>query len=253
MVMLRESFILLERVGLISEQKVWQAGIRDWDAFRQARRVRWIAPVRKGFYDRQLDKAEQALRREEVEHFSTALPPSQQWRLWEDFREQAVFLDIETSGYYGDVTVVGLYDGLDTKTMVRGITFDKEVLKQELAQYKLLVTFNGRSFDVPVLQRYFRNIVPNIPHIDLRHVCAKIGLAGGLKAIEEKLGISRPTSVAGLSGADAVFLWQQWKATGDREYIEKLVQYNEEDIVNLKPLAEFAIPELWRRIRQSDG
>jgi len=247
--MLKESFILLDRMGPASELKIWKSGVANWDAFRETKRVAGIAVLRKGFYDRQLDKAEAALRAEEVEHFASVLPPSQQWRLWEQFKDQAVFLDIETSGYYGDVTVVGLYDGLDTKTMVRGITFDKEVLKKELAQYKLLVTFNGRSFDVPVLKRYFSEVIPDIPHIDLRHVCAKIGLTGGLKVIEERLGITRPTSIAGLSGADAVFLWQQWKATGDHQYLEKLVQYNEEDIVNLKPLAEYAIPELWKQVR----
>ena len=162
--MLKESFILLDRVGPASERKVWQS-VPDWDGFRQAKRVNGIATLRKGFYDRQLDKAEAALRAEAVEHFASVLPPSQQWRLWEEFKEQAVFLDIETSGFYGDVTVVGLYDGLDTKTMVRGVTFDKGVLKKELAQYKLLVTFNGRSFDVPVLERYFKGVVPDIPHI----------------------------------------------------------------------------------------
>ena len=247
--MLRQSFVLLDRVGPASEQKVWRSGVENWDAFRAAKRVAGIAALRKGFYDRQLDRADQALEAEDVHHLARTLPVGQHWRLWEQFKEQAVFLDIETSGYYGDVTVVGLYDGQDTKTMVRGVTFDKDVLKEELAQYKLLVTFNGRSFDVPVLQRYFQDVVPNIPHIDLRHVCAKIGLSGGLKAIEQRLGISRPTNIAGLSGADAVFLWQQWKATGDNQYIEKLVQYNEEDIVNLKPLAEYAIPELWKQVR----
>lgn len=247
--MLRESFVLLDRVGPVSEQKVWRSGVANWDAFREAKRVAGIATLRKGFYDRQLDRADQALVAEDVHHLAHTLPVGQHWRLWDSFKDDVVFLDIETSGYYGDVTVVGLYDGVDTKTMVRGITFDKDVLRDELRKYKMLVTFNGRSFDIPVLQRYFQDVVPDIPHIDLRHVCAKIGLTGGLKSIERQLGISRPTAIADLSGADAVFLWQQWKSTGDRQYLEKLVQYNEEDIVNLKPLAEYAIPELWKQIR----
>ncbi|HLC66350.1 MAG TPA: ribonuclease H-like domain-containing protein, partial [Candidatus Nanoarchaeia archaeon] len=237
--MLTESFILLDRVGSKSEQRVWEAGIQNWDHFRQARHVPGISSLRKGFYDRQLDRSEQAHRAQDIRFFASVLPMSQQWRLWEHFKDEAVFLDIETSGYYGDVTVVGLYDGYETKSMVRGITFDRALLKEELRKYKLLVTFNGRSFDVPVLQRYFKDIVPDIPHIDLRHVCAKIGLHGGLKHIERELGISRPTAVANFTGEDAVYLWQQWKATGDREYLEKLVQYNEEDIVNLKPVMEY--------------
>jgi len=48
---------------------------------------------------------------------------------------------------------------------------------------------------------------------------------------------------------EAVYLWHQFKSTGNKKYLDLLVKYNEEDIVNLKPLAEYAIPELWNKIR----
>ena len=93
------------------------------------------------------------------------------------------------------------------------------------------------------------HVVPNIPHIDLRHVCAKLGLHGGLKQIEKTLGIKRPDDLEGVSGEDAVYLWQQYKATGKRDYLETLVRYNEEDIVNLMPIADGMTKRLWEQTR----
>ena len=180
--------------------------------------------------------------------FAEKFPFSQQWRLWNQFRDDAVFLDIETSGYYGDITVIGLYDGRETKTMVRGFNLNKEVFEKEMSKYKMVVTFNGASFDLPVINRYFRTKF-NMPHIDLRFACSKVGLNGGLKAIERKIGIKRADEVSTIMGSDAVYLWNMWKTTGNRKHLDLLVQYNEEDIVNLKPLAEKVIPDLWKRTR----
>ncbi len=247
--MLQQSFIFLDKIGLASEQRLWEQGIGDWNQFLDTKSVRSLSPLRKGFYDRQLTKAKHALAAEDTGFFSQSFPLSQTWRLYNEFRDDAVFLDIETSGYYGDITVIGLYDGHDTKTMVRGHNLDKILLRKILEQYKLLVTFNGASFDLPVIKRYFGNIIPNIPHIDLRHVCAKVGLTGGLKQIEKTMGIKRPDELDGVSGEDAVYLWQNYKATGKREYLELLVQYNEEDIINLLPIADKVINKLWTKTR----
>ncbi|MBI4149990.1 ribonuclease H-like domain-containing protein, partial [Candidatus Woesearchaeota archaeon] len=222
----------------------------DWDAFLQTNSIKRFSALSKGFYDRQIHKAKQALATEDVSYFAENLPLGQTWRLYNTFREDAVFLDIETSGYYGDITVIGVYDGHDTKTMVRGHNLDKDLLRKTLAPYKLVITFNGASFDLPVIKRYFGNIVPEVPHIDLRHVCSKVGLTGGLKQIEKTLGIQRAKGVEGINGEDAVYLWQQYKATGKREYLETLVMYNEEDIVNLLPIADKVISQLWEKMRK---
>jgi len=188
------------------------------------------------------------LRNDNASFFTNTLPFSDQWRLYDQFKDEAVYLDIETNGYYSGITVVGLSDGVDAKTLVRGFNLDRSLLKKELEKYKLIVTFNGASFDLPVIQRYF-NIRPNVPHVDLRFVCQKIGYVGGLKSIEKQLGISRRPEVDGFSGGDAVYLWEMWKSTGDRDYLNKLVWYNEEDILNLRPLAEKMIPKLWSKVR----
>ncbi len=249
MTMIRESFIFLDKIGPKLEQQFWSAGINNWEQFSGARDVKGISPMRKAYYDRQISQAESALADYDAEFFTNILSPCNAWRLYDFFKDDAVFLDIETSGYYGDITVIGLYDGRETMTMVKGFNLDREILRKTLERYNLVITFNGSSFDLPVIERYFQGVLPSVPHIDLRHVCAKIGLVGGLKAIEQKMGIIRQESVQGISGEDAVYLWQKWKTTGNRECLQTLVEYNEEDIINLKPIAEKAVKELWSQIR----
>ncbi len=246
--MIKNSFILLNKISHQSEKNIWQQGIDEWDDFIGSK-VKGISNPRKAHYDLALKTAKKELYNENSAHFRQMLPKGDHWRLYDFFKEDAVFLDIETSGYYGDITVIGIFDGYETKTMVRGFNLKKETLKNELSSYKILLTYNGASFDLPVIKRYF-NLDINIPHIDLRFVCSRLGLTGGLKQVEKTLSIKRPEELTGISGADAVYLWNMWQSTKNKKYLDLLVQYNEEDIINLKPIADYAIKELWNRIRK---
>jgi hypothetical protein len=80
-------------------------------------------------------------------------------------------------------------------------------------------------------------------HIDLCPALRRLGYRGGLKSIEEQLGIVRRPETQGLGGWDAVRLWHEWRR-GRREALDLLVAYNTEDIVNLEALLEFAYPKL---------
>ncbi len=141
-----------------------------------------------------------------------------------------------------------MYDGNEVFTLVKGQGLDRQNLKSVLDRYKLLVTFNGRSFDVPVIDRYFGGIMPDVPHLDLRFPLAKLGFTGGLKRIEECLGVKRSDDTEGLSGMDAVHLWHDYIRNGNRDSLDLLVEYNTEDIVNLKPLAEFVFSRMKGKI-----
>ncbi|MBI4147731.1 ribonuclease H-like domain-containing protein [Candidatus Woesearchaeota archaeon] len=247
-VMLRESFIFLPRVSYTKEANIWAQHITDWNEFLSTPKV-------KGFSGATKDRADDCIRKVKGWHYqdnvtalAQALPANEHWRLYNEYKEDAVFLDIETEGEYGNITVVGLFDGEQTSTFVRGINLDRALLKQQLQKYKLIITYNGSSFDLPVIKKYFQ-IAPTVPHIDLRGVCHRVGLVGGLKAIERQLGIKRPDSIQYVNGNDAAELWHCWKATGDRDFLEMLVTYNEEDIVNLQPIAERAVRMLWGKIR----
>jgi hypothetical protein len=234
--MIRNSFIFLDRISRNSEKNIWNQGISDWDKFLEKENIKGISRLRKSRYDRQIKDAGKHLFDYNSSFFTNILPSTETWRLYDHFKDDCVFLDIETGNHYGNITVVGLFDGYDTKTFVRNINLNAEDLKKELEKYKLIVTFNGSSFDLPIINRYFNKVLPYVPHIDLRHCCSRLGLKGGLKIIEKQLGISRPDHLSTLNGEDAVWLWHAYNASGDRKYLNTLISYNEEDIVNLKPL-----------------
>jgi len=172
------------------------------------------------------------------------MPQSEMWRLYDFFKEDAVFLDIETTGLsklHDDITVFGLYDGLNTKIMINGINMNYNALKKELQKYKLIVTFNGAAFDLPFIEKRYPNLLPEIPNFDVKSLTDKLGLKGGLKNIERELGIKRKEIIEDFSGGDALTLWRMYKATRDDYYLNLLVEYNEYDIVNLKLVAEKCI------------
>jgi hypothetical protein len=244
--MLRNTFLFLPKVRAATEQKIWAQGVHDWNAFIEAKSLKGFSGERKEQANAKIHEFKTELWNENLNYLSKSLPLSEQWRLYDNFRDEAVYLDIETAGYYGSITVVGMYDGNETKTFVRGYNLDRNLIEKELQKAKMIVTFNGGSFDLPVIERFF-GLQIHKPHVDLRHVCSRLGLSGGLKAIEKQLSISRDASVEGISGSDAVYLWEQFKSTKDTDFLNRLIKYNEEDIVNLKPLADYAVRELWSR------
>ncbi|MCK4669959.1 MAG: ribonuclease H-like domain-containing protein [Nanoarchaeota archaeon] len=246
--MIRNSFIFLKNIREQMEKNLWEVGIHTWSDFLDAKDVPGISKQKKYFYDAQLEKAQKNLEVENMAYFAAQLPSVYHWRLYDHFKEEIVYLDIETGSRNDNITVIGLSDGVDTKIMLKGQNMHREILLDELSKHKILVTFNGGTFDVPILQKYF-GFKLEMPHIDLRHVCAKIGLNGGLKEIEKKLGINRPEELECLRGHNAVELWKMWCVTHEERFLDLLIKYNEEDILNLKPIADHAINELWKRTK----
>ena len=244
--MIRSSFIFLERIGQQLEEDLWRQGIRDWDSFLSAKSIKGLSGIRKAYYDRKVREARSALYNFNSTYFKSLLPQSEYWRLYDFFKEDAVFLDIETTGlgWHDDITMIGLYNGIDTKIMIKSINLDYKAIKQELEKYKLIVTFNGASFDLPFISKRYPNILPNVPNFDVRVAARKLGLVGGLKRIERDMGIKRQKIVEEFDGGDAVTLWRMYKATGDEYYLNLLVEYNEEDIINLKTIAEHCVSNL---------
>jgi len=250
--MLRQSFILLDRVSSGSEQRLWAAGITDWETFRRLAEIPGFSRKRKGYADLRLAACERALAAGDHAMLAAMLPASGRWRLFSLLREDALYLDIETSGRYGDITVLGAWDGSTYYSFVRACNLEKDLVRELFARFRLFVTFNGASFDLPIIRRYFGDdIFPRgMIHVDLRHLLARLGLHGGLKAIEERLGIRRDDAIRGLRGDEACLLWHEYLLTGGEEAVETLLAYNRSDCENLEPLAKWAVEELWRRLRQ---
>lgn len=238
--MLESTFIFLKGVGAYTERRLWNDGVATWEAFLAAPALAGIAPARKLLYDTEVAAARDQLRRGNARYFARCLKPRDQWRLFDAFKSRAVFLDIETTGLpppTGEATMVGLYGGGRLTTLILNETLTGQRLAEELGQYDLIVTFFGSVFDLPFLKAKYPRLPLDQPHFDLCFAARRLGYHGGLKRIESALGISRPASVQGLDGWDAVRLWQQWRA-GDEESRRRLMAYNAADTMNLEPLAE---------------
>jgi uncharacterized protein YprB with RNaseH-like and TPR domain len=252
--MIKNSFIFLPGIGNEREKKLWNDGVLDWDDFLNASEIKRINPSKKIFYNQKIHEAKKHLHGYNSSYFTGLLRPIENWRLYDFFKEDAVFLDIETDGlnHWNDITVVGLYDGFETKTMIKDINLNFKALKEELARYKMIITFNGATFDLPFIKKRYPGVLPHIPHFDLRFACRRIGLTGGLKKIEEELGMKRRELVRGLDGGDALTLWKMYKGSGDEHYLNLLVEYNEEDIINLKKIANITTRRLKELIHKDN-
>lgn len=248
---LEQSFIFLDRITSASERKIWEQGVLDWNAFRESEKISGIGAKRKSFYELKLYEIERALKERDLSSLMYAIPRREHWRLYELFKDETVYLDIETAERYGDITVLGVWDGSTYYSFVKGCNMEKEMIKELFSRYKLFVTFNGSSFDLPIIERFFNGVLPeHYLHVDVRHLCSRIGLDGGLKKIEHVLNISRGDEIDGMSGAEAGLLWHEYLLTGDTEHVELLLEYNEADCRNLEPLAKYAVKELWKELRK---
>ncbi|MDR3630992.1 MAG: ribonuclease H-like domain-containing protein [Desulfocapsaceae bacterium] len=231
--MLHQTFCHIPGIGLKTERRLWEAGILSWEGWRNPppfplanSRVRDI-PVF-------LEASRQALDSDRPNFFTPYLAAADIWRIFPHFRARTAFIDIETTGLDADarITTIALYDGSTVRTYVNGRNLDDFVA--DIFAYTVLVSYNGKGFDVPFLERHFR-IRLDHAHIDLRYVLARLGLKGGLKGCEKQLGIDRG-SLDGVDGFFAVLLWREYERTGSDKALETLLAYNIEDTVNLERL-----------------
>lgn len=241
--MLSSSFIHIRGIGPITEQRIWAQGLRDWDAFLANPAMAGLSARRTVSLVESVALSREHLRRENHRFFSEVLTPREHWRAFPEFAHRIAYLDIETTGTAerDAITLVGLYDGTRSRLYVKGE--DLQDLAQDIGEFGLLVTFFGSSFDLPFLRRRFPHVRFDQLHIDLCPALHRLGYKGGLKRVEQQLGLSRSPETQGLDGWDAVRLWREWQR-GSHEALALLKRYNTEDIVHLETLLEFAYPRL---------
>ena len=240
--MLTCTFQLARGVGPIRERRLWQAGIGAWPEFPTAPTVvvssRTDPPLRAALAD-----ATSALQQRDCDALARLLPASEHWRLFPAFGEQAAYLDIETSDDdwgRAHISAIGVWDGDGPHLLLAGR--DLEQFPRLARRWSMLVTFNGLSFDVPVLRQAFPDWQPPACHIDLRHVLARLGHHGGLKAIERAithLHLARPPHLRGIDGFAACHLFRRGQA-GDRRALRLFAEYNLYDVINLRTLMAYA-------------
>lgn len=229
-------------VGPARERELWEKGIHSWDELPATGTI--LSPRLDDRLRETVALRRRLLEMGDLHGLAGALSPGEHWRMWPYFQERACFLDIETDGFTDVVTSVGLLTPEGPKAFVRG--FDLDELGNELARYSMVVTFNGAAFDLPVLRRAFAGIQLPPVHLDLRVLLRRVGERGGLKRIEERLGLSRPGAVQGVDGYEAVLLWRRWREIRDEGALLRLVEYNLYDAIQLRPLLDIAYNRMAR-------
>ncbi len=153
------------------------------------------------------------------------------------------YLDIETTGlsrYYDYITVIGIYlCNVRNSKLIQliGEEVTRDNLARALEGVNTIYTYNGSRFDLPFIENSLEiDLETEFEHHDLMYDCWQNNLYGGFKAVERQLGISR--QLQGISGFEAVLLWFRYHDNGDRNALALLLEYNSEDVINLKALRE---------------
>jgi uncharacterized protein len=232
--LLKHSFLHIPGIGPKYEQQLWAAGIESWKNFLNDPLPAMIKPAKEKLLTEYLEKSLKALETRDPEFFLQTLPSGQHWRVFGEFQEEAAYLDIETTGLEWDchITTIALFDGRKISTYVYDENLDD--FEQDIAEYKLIVTYNGKVFDIPFIEKHL-GIKINQAHLDLRFILASLGYKGGLKGCEKQLGLDRG-GLAGVDGFFAVLLWNEYIQTGNSRALETLLAYNVEDVLNLELL-----------------
>ena len=184
--MLRHTFIHIPGIGPKTEQGFWAAGVDGWDAFFGDAALKLPAARRKTIAEA-LTESRRQLDRCNPGFFARRIPASQQWRLFSAFRGQTAYLDIETTGLEADCTIstIAVYDGSTMATYVNGRNLDDFI--DDIGRYRLLVTYNGKCFDVPVIERHFGRPLDHA-HIDPALRAGQPGPQGRAQALRGPAG-----------------------------------------------------------------
>ncbi|MCX7846276.1 MAG: ribonuclease H-like domain-containing protein [Dictyoglomaceae bacterium] len=153
------------------------------------------------------------------------------------------YLDIETTGLFPEfsyITIIGIYIEKEKEKNIIQLV-GKEItsfnLLFVLKNVETIYTYNGSRFDLPFIRSKLNlDLKSYFSHIDLMYICWRRGLYGGLKAVERRLGIER--KLKDIDGRIAVELWYRYILHNDPYALYLLLEYNKEDVINLKKLKE---------------
>ncbi|MDW8068080.1 MAG: ribonuclease H-like domain-containing protein [Anaerolineae bacterium] len=170
---------------------------------------------------------------------------------------QALFLDTETTGLSGGTGTMAFLVGLgffegDRFIVLQAFLRDPgdepamvHFLDEFLPRFRWLVTFNGRGFDLPILQNRFilarrRFPLDDAPHLDLlppaRRLWRERLVSCALTALErDVLGVLRDQ--ADIPSGVIPIVYRDYLRTGDAREIPRILYHNRMDILSMPVLA----------------
>ena len=167
----------------------------------------------------------------EVNH----LPVGHRVRALQEHWDNALFYDIETDGTMAasNITCISTLRNGRTCSFWRGHNLSDFLA--EWATAKILVSFNGKRFDTPIVCKAFG--LTSVPaQIDLMNEATHYGYRGGLKVVEKKFGFVRKEEGC-TDGKDAIRLWNEYSKTHSVKVLSELLEYNQADVTALVTLA----------------
>jgi len=246
--MLRVSLQVLQGVSVKKEASLWKAGIHSWDDYE-----RYLFPQRslidndaeqQSTASMEIRRSREALAARNVAFFAERLERSEHYRIVLEFPEDALFLDIETTGlsrYYDQITLIGWCIGNKRGVHVQGQPDD--AFREALKSARSIITFNGTLFDLPFIRHAKADVEFPAVHVDLRFLARRAGLTGGQKSIETQIGLNRHAGVSGVSGQFAPVLWHRY-VSGDLDALKSLIEYNMADLDGMFAIFEHVCSKL---------
>ena len=232
--MLTATYVHIKGISYKTERLLWNSGFYNWWDMLSNSDTIPVDDMKKRELLREIELSVNSFMSDRVAYFSERLKHGDLWRLISPYMNETGYLDIETDRA-GEITVVGLCIGKDYHCYQCGE--DSAKLEWMLSLPRIIVTFNGMLFDVPVIKKQFPYVrIPSV-HFDLHKAAGQAGWSGGLKKLEKTHNISRPENIVNMTGYDAVKLWESYE-NGHRESLNTLIEYNKYDVVNLKLLME---------------
>lgn len=237
--MITSTFSHINGVGKKTENELWTSGVSNWSKFFELKNLLSFPPKKINSIDENISESIEQLANFNSKYFYCNLPVNHHWRLFSEFKSQIAYIDIETTGLFIDfssITTIALYDGKSIRCYVKGQNL--EDFLDDLKQYKLIITYNGKCFDIPFLEKLFKTKI-DLPHIDLRYLLKSLNYTGGLKSCEKQLGIHRG-ELEDVDGFFAVKFWEEYYTNKNIRALETLLAYNIEDVLNLELLMTMA-------------
>jgi len=168
---------------------------------------------------------------------------------------RALYFDTETTGLGGGAGVLAFLVGLawfDDELRLHAEQFLLrspaeelpllEALSERVKSADLLVSYNGKAFDLPLLNgRMVMNRCPRLPeraHLDLLHIArrlhkARLGACRLISLESEVLGFVRGPDIAGI---DIAPRYAHFLRSGDDSVLEDVIEHNAWDVVSMAAL-----------------
>ncbi len=168
---------------------------------------------------------------------------------------RALYLDTETTGLGGGAGVLAFLVGMAWFDDDGGLVMEQlllqrpgeedallELFRERVERASMLVSYNGKSFDLPLLRGRFvmnrRAPLPPRPHLDLLHVARRLHKRrlGACRLIGLEADVLGYVRVGDIEGGDVAARYAHYLRSGDEGALAAVVEHNALDVLSMAAL-----------------